>query len=125
MKVAAEMRNLSGMLAFIREGAERAGLDEDRVHRLEVAAEEVLTNIIHYAYKSGSGEIDLQSDRGVVVIKDWGDPFNPLQQSASIDTETPLVDRKVGQLGVLLIRQLVQEVRYKREPDANVLTLRA
>jgi len=51
----------------------------------------------------------------VIKIRDWGKPFDPDSVSPP-DTESELSERKLGGLGVFLMRQMMDEVRYVFHP---------
>jgi sigma-B regulation protein RsbU (phosphoserine phosphatase) len=92
-----------------------------------MAFDELLTNIISYAYEDGSEhEIDIKvssmSDSVVVVISDDGLPFNPFTREDP-DTDLSIEDRDIGGLGIHLVKNLMDEVYYKRHVDKNVITL--
>ena len=92
-----------------------------------MAAEEVLVNIIRYAYSEGSpGDVEL---RGRVVsegefmleFEDGGVPFDPTSIPPP-DVNLSLSRREPGGLGFFLVRKMVNEVRYRRERNRNILT---
>lgn len=98
------------------------------VARLQVAIDEVLTNIIRHAYGPDVvdrfASIHLTIDSGTVtaVISDAGRQFDP----RTISTPDPTLDidvREPGGLGILLVRRLMDDVRYARVGDQNILTL--
>ena len=57
-----------------------------------------------------------------MVISDDGIPFNPFR-CESPDTEAALEERKVGGLGIHLVRNLMNKVTYQRRVDRNILSL--
>ncbi|MFN4175202.1 MAG: ATP-binding protein, partial [Parachlamydiaceae bacterium] len=80
----AKLDNLREMLGFIKREATLNGFDDKSLNRIELAAEEVLINIIQYGYPKHDGviEIDCQTSgkAGIkIVITDQGVPFNPLE----------------------------------------------
>jgi anti-sigma regulatory factor (Ser/Thr protein kinase) len=94
---------------------------------LDLVLEEILTNIVFYAYPDGEGDMEIECDvsdsRGLkVAIRDWGSPFNPLDREAP-DLSPDISEREVGGLGIFFVRQLTREVHYERKDGANVLTL--
>ena len=58
-----------------------------------------------------------------VEIADDGRPFNPLEDTPTADTTSPMDERPIGGLGVHLVRTLMSDVRYRRENDRNRLTM--
>jgi serine/threonine-protein kinase RsbW len=102
-------------------------LPEDVVWRLRVALDEVLANVVsHGAHGAVPADIEVQFRRdGDVVeitIADNGAAFNPLWASAP-DITTPLDQRQPGGVGILLVKNLVDEVLYTYTTQ-NVVTLR-
>jgi len=94
---------------------------------IRMAFDELLTNIISYAYDDeGQHEIDIRvsllNDAVVIVISDSGIPFNPFQLKTP-DTEASIDDRDIGGLGVHLVREMLDQVNYQRKVDQNVVTL--
>jgi anti-sigma regulatory factor (Ser/Thr protein kinase) len=57
-----------------------------------------------------------------VVISDEGKPYDPTQKEDP-DINLPVEDRPIGGLGIFLIRQIMDEVKYSREDRQNRLTL--
>jgi anti-sigma regulatory factor (Ser/Thr protein kinase) len=103
-----------------------AASDPDRF-ALQVALEEVVMNVINHGFKGQPGHavhINLSSDeRAVTVVaRDDAPAYDPLAR-AEVDTSLALEDRPVGGLGVHLVKKLMQEARYERRDDTNVLTL--
>jgi sigma-B regulation protein RsbU (phosphoserine phosphatase) len=98
----------------------------ETVHDCTLAAEEVMANIAEHAYAGRSGlarvEIRLLAEEIQLRFEDSGPPFNPLEQPAP-DLDASLAERRVGGLGILLIRRLVDRCEYAREGSTNVLTM--
>ena len=92
-----------------------------------LAAEEVLTNIATHAYGGRPGgeadvEVRLFPEEIRIRFEDAGPPFNPLERPAP-DVEAPIATRRVGGLGIFLVRQLANRCEYVREGSTNVLTV--
>ena len=127
IRIAAKLENLEPMLAFIEQGAKKLGFDAQKLNRIHLASEEALLNVINYAYPNNYGNIEItyevkEDKRFVVEIIDWGIPFDPLSLPKP-DVEAPIEKRKVGGLGIYLIRTIMDEVNYRRNQDRNILTL--
>lgn len=114
------------MLQFVREHAIEQGLSPADAQHVELAADEVLTNIIHYAGLNDRSMIVIHCSKadkpGIrVTIKDTGKVFNPLTYAYC--TQASAVEQKIGGNGIYLVKQLMDSVAYSREQDMNVLTL--
>lgn len=98
-----------------------AGLGKKALKQFEVAAEEAIVNILHY---SQATEIEMvlsrQHSAFSIQLKDDGIAFDP---TAHVPNEKVTDERQVGGLGIHLIRQLVDEIRYERKDERNILGL--
>jgi serine/threonine-protein kinase RsbW len=98
--------------------------DDDRA-RMLVAAEELVTNLVKYGYRDaaqpGSAEVTvrLDGDWFSIEIDDDGGPFDPFTQPEP-DLDVPLEERRVGGLGLLLVKGLMERWRYRRQGNRNI-----
>ena len=99
------------------------------MQKVQVVLEEVLSNIIFYAYDDNEDhEIEITMEiieehlKLTIVIVDDGLPFNPLKVEKP-DTSLALQDREIGGLGIHLVINLMDEVKYERREEQNVITL--
>jgi len=121
----AEIERLGQVVAeFVESHQLPAGL----TFAVNVALEEILTNIISYGYTDNKEQdilIRLSCTEGEVIaeVEDNGRPFNPLEV-AEPDTSKPLEDRSVGGLGIHLARKLMDELAYRRQEGKNLLVLK-
>ncbi|MDN3509564.1 MAG: ATP-binding protein [Candidatus Neptunochlamydia sp.] len=126
---AAELASLHPILDWIRNYLEDTGISDIEIRRIEIALEEGLVNIFCYAYQGKMGNIDISISHEVgsyveIVFKDTGFPFNPLKHKKEEDLLTPIESLEEGGLGILFMQKLMDKVEYRREGDANILTLR-
>jgi sigma-B regulation protein RsbU (phosphoserine phosphatase) len=107
--------------------AEDYGIPEKVRLKMNVVFDELLTNIISYAYQDNKEhdikiKVELSADRLKVSMVDGGIPFNPLGVDTP-DTELPLEERQIGGLGIHLVRKMMDKVSYRRRIDKNVITV--
>ena len=123
--VPANLKSLESAIRFIIQGAVEAGLSEKKLSQLQLAAEEILVNIMNYAYPDQKGDIEItyspKQDGVEIEVADQGLPFDPLSLPKP-DINAPLEERNIGGLGIHLVRNTMDEVRYKREGSRNILT---
>jgi len=94
---------------------------------LRVALEEILVNIVNYGMEEGTRTpiiLEMKFGEGAVyaTVSDPGRPFNPLSV-AEIDTQRRRSERKIGGLGLHLVRSLVDELSYQRQDGRNILQI--
>lgn len=116
------------MLHWIRSEIIGTGFDESTIRKVELASEEALVNVIRHAYKGKKGEIDITitsvpKSHMEIVIVDQGPPFNPLKIETIVNPLAPLEERNEGGLGILFMKQYMDEIRYERNKERNILTL--
>jgi anti-sigma regulatory factor (Ser/Thr protein kinase) len=102
--------------------------DPPTLRKVELASEEALVNIIRHAYQELPGEIEIEvrafpHSHVEIVIQDRGPPFDPLEEDREVDRTSSLEEREEGGLGIIFIRKYMDDVRYQRRGDQNVLTL--
>lgn len=112
---------------FIEEVGEAFELPMKVVLNLNLVLEEAVTNVIMYAYPQEQNEhiyltAKKQDDRLVFVLTDSGKAFDPTQ-TPDADITLSADERQIGGLGIFLIRKIMNEVKYERIDDKNVLTL--
>ena len=112
---------------FVKEFCSRLDIEKRLASNLRLALEEVVVNVINYAYpkdETGSISVKADSDGKQVrfVVVDSGVPFDPtsvLEADTTLDAER----RPIGGLGVHLARKLTDSISYSRRNGHNVLTL--
>ncbi len=123
----ARMESLHDLMAFIAGLAQKKEFSKDTLNRIELVAEEALVNVFVHAYPSSPGHVEVRSpDVGgpalTIEIRDTGVAFDPLAMKEP-DVQEGLAERKIGGMGVLLIRKMADQVVYRRDKDMNILTL--
>jgi sigma-B regulation protein RsbU (phosphoserine phosphatase) len=111
----------------LAEFANENGLARTVGRQLRMCCDELLSNVISYAYSDSveheiSISLVLTAEQLLVEISDDGEPFNPLE-SDTPDTSAPLEAREIGGLGIHLVRNLMTSVDYRREDGRNVISL--
>ncbi len=119
---------LHRMLHWIRERLLLNGFDSDAIGKVELASEEALVNVIRHAYSDTEGTIGIDlflhpQSHVEIIITDQGPPFNPLAKELQINPFASLEERVEGGLGILFMKQYMDEIRYERKSEKNILTL--
>jgi len=123
----ARLESLYDALSFVSSCARSQGFGPERIGEIEIALEEVLVNIFKYAYEGKEKEeveISCGEDDGnfMIEIADSGIPFN-MVAATDPDLTAGIEERPIGGLGIFFVKQLMSEVRYRREGGRNRLTL--
>lgn len=113
--------------SFIEEWGKELMVSPQTLLEIRLALEEVVVNIINYAYpENATGYINItaceKGDDLEFTVRDKGIPFNPLDV-AEADVISGAEERKIGGLGIFLVRQMMDGLRYERKDGENILTL--
>lgn len=122
-----ELEQLTRLYEFLNQQATAYGWEEQLLMQIKLAVEEVVTNVILYAYpgkKDQDIRIDMSLENGLltIVITDNGIAFNPLEREEP-DISLPMEERPIGGLGIYLVKQLMTNVTYTRSSEKNTLTM--
>jgi anti-sigma regulatory factor (Ser/Thr protein kinase) len=125
LKVANDVAAIPKVAAELEAFCVTHALSSRTAHRFNLALEEVLANVIAYAFPGGRHEIDVRiahrDGRLHATVSDDGVPFNPLTRPVP-DLQAPIEERQIGGLGIHLLRTLTDTADYRRDGDRNVLT---
>jgi anti-sigma regulatory factor (Ser/Thr protein kinase) len=127
LETAATRENLGELFSFVDQALTRLHTPEANRGKMMMALDEILTNVVLYAYpedQRGTVCVCIRRDGpGITAeIVDHGQPFDPTAHPTP-DVSLPLEQRPIGGLGIHLTRTLVTRMRYARENEANRLTL--
>ncbi|EFI34424.1 putative anti-sigma regulatory factor, serine/threonine protein kinase [Desulfonatronospira thiodismutans ASO3-1] len=128
MQMPARRESLHPIQEFVLKEASVRGMPGDVLQKIELVLEEVLLNIINYAYpETDSGEVQTgcrEQDSGdfQIRIMDHGAPFDPLKRPDP-DTGRPVQHREVGGLGIHLVKNMADRVEYTRQDGRNILDI--
>ena len=127
IKVTTTRDELVNIATFVEEIGNREDWPYELVFRVNLVLEELGLNIIDYAHDEGVHEFDicLTSEEGAITIEvvDDGKPFDPLNDAPQPDIASDLEDRRVGGLGLHLVRTTMDDMSYRRDQGKNHLTL--
>ena len=125
--LANDISEISKLNQFFEEIGEEFSLSPAIVFNLTLVLEEAVVNVINYAYPKEEHESIYLSARLhegsiVLVLTDTGVEFDPTL-APEADITLSAEERPIGGLGIFLIRQIMNEVKYERIDGKNILTL--
>lgn len=125
--LANDISEVSRLYEFIEDVGNDFSLTPDIVFNLNLVLEEAVVNIINYAYPKEDHQhiylsAKMRDDSIVLVLTDTGKEFDPTA-APEADVTLSADEREIGGLGIFLIRQIMNEVKYERIEGKNVLTL--
>ena len=126
LRIMASRKNLAELRNFVGDILASWQIPRPVSDKLRLAADEAVTNVLLHGYQNQEGLIELELKRAqdtlILVIRDYAPAFDPTTVACT-ELDACLLDRLPGGLGLRLIRNAVDELRYCRAADgANVLT---
>ncbi len=121
-----QMEDLAELDRRIAAMPEFSALSGESRYALRLALEEMISNVIKYGYDDHAVHeigvtLDFHGEAVRVRLTDDGRAFNPLTEAKKTRTAADLNGQDIGGLGVFLVRSLVENLKYRREADRNIL----
>lgn len=121
----AKVEYLQQVVDFVSDIARQQGINSDKITNMQVVVEEIFVNICRYSYEDNNLGIQMRcwaDDNNFFNIEmiDWGQPFNILN-SENPDITMDIESRKIGGLGIWIVKNLTDKIKYSRIDDKNVL----
>lgn len=122
----ASTQYLDDAIAFVEEELNKIDCPMKSVMQIAVCVEEMFVNVANYAYDGEGGEIRLSIDEAhdtvSITLTDEGVPFDPLAKEDP-DITLSAEERKIGGLGIFMVKKSMNEVRYERVENKNIFTM--
>ena len=128
IKLKNQVGELERVAQFVEEIGEELGLDMELQMNLNLVMEEMVSNVIFYAYPEGTeAEIELLAECDgkelTFVLSDKGREFVPtLKEDADVNTNP--AEREIGGMGIFIVKNIMNQVTYQRLEGKNLLTMK-
>ncbi|MBR4767750.1 MAG: ATP-binding protein [Lachnospiraceae bacterium] len=124
----ATVENLDEVLSFVGDHLDGVLCPPKIRMQIDLAVEELFVNIAHYAYRPETGSATIRVERKEsplrieVTFMDRGVPYDPLKK-ADPDVSLSAAERQIGGLGIYMVKQSMDDVRYEYRDGQNILTI--
>ena len=127
LRIKNQISELEKVAQFVEEIGEELGLNMELQMNLNLVMEEMVSNVIFYAYPEGEeAEIELlaKSDGKELtfVLSDQGKEFDPTAKEDT-DLDVNPADRDLGGMGIFIVKNIMNKVTYQRLDGKNLLTM--
>jgi len=125
----ASVANVEAVTAFVNAHLEAYDCPIKEKNQIDVAIDELFSNIAHYAYNPEVGPATVRvevKDKPLsvyITFIDKGVPYDPLKK-ADPDLAKPLAERDVGGLGIYLVKKTMDDIVYDYKDGQNILTIK-
>lgn len=124
LMIEATLDNMDTVLDFVGERLEDCPMKIK--NQIEIAVDEVFSNIARYAYHPDVGGVTVRvvvGDDVTIEFEDSGIAYDPLSKDDP-DVSLPPEKRKNGGLGVFMVKNIMDSVKYRREGGKNIMTIK-
>ena len=127
--VDATLENIDTVTDFVNEVLEAYECSIKVVTQIDIAIDELFSNIARYAYAKDGGKATVQVDKKddspfvSIIFKDNGKPYNPLENDDP-DITLSANEREVGGLGIYLVKKRMDHISYEYKDVQNILSIR-
>lgn len=128
LTVEADIENIETVTDFVNDRLKLMGCSKRAMRQIDVAVDELFSNICNYAYGSDTGHVtirveELPEQNSVkITLEDTGIPFDPLKH-ADPDVSLGIDKRAIGGLGILMVKRTMNKVHYEYSEGVNTLTV--
>ncbi|MCY4288918.1 MAG: ATP-binding protein [Aestuariivita sp.] len=129
LELPAKAENLEKIFDWIEASCAAYDPAKQFMFGMQLVVEELFLNVLNHSAETASadGRVSLtfspQPNGIMLVFSDDGSPFDPLSEAPEPDTDAAIEDRKIGGLGLKLVREIPSQLSYNRTDWGNQLTL--
>jgi anti-sigma regulatory factor (Ser/Thr protein kinase) len=127
--IAATVENIDVVTDFVNEQLESCDCPMKAQMQIDIAIDELFSNIAHYAYNPETGDatvrVEVVEDPMAVVITfiDKGIPYDPLKK-ADPNTALSAEEREIGGLGIFMVKKTMDDITYEYKDGQNILKIK-
>ena len=124
--VDATIENMNTVTAFVDDFLDQIACPMKSKIQINIVIDEIFGNICHYAYKDSVGAVTVRVESGntpkavFLTFTDNGVPYNPLE-TEDPDITLSSEERKIGGLGIYLVKKNMDEMKYEYVNQQNRL----
>ena len=129
LNLEATLENIPQVTEFVDRELELLNCPMKAQMQIDVAIDELFSNISRYAYDPSTGPATVRVEVGqeplsvIVTFIDHGKPYDPLAKKDP-DIGLPAEDRPIGGLGVFLVKKTMDDVSYEYKDGRNILRIK-
>lgn len=129
LTVEATVESIPVITEFVDEQLEQFDCPMKAQAQIDIAIDELFSNIVHYAYNPGTGlatvrvEVVEEPLSVIITFIDQGVPYDPLAK-ADPDVTLSAEEREIGGLGIYIVKKNMNEITYEYKDGKNILKIR-
>lgn len=121
--------NLAAVTEFVDAELEALDCPLKTQFKIDVAVDELFTNVAQYAYVPDTGKVTVQfgveenPTTAVITFIDRGKPFNPMLAKEP-DVTLDVKNRAIGGLGIFMVKKSMDEMSYEYKDGQNIVRVK-
>jgi anti-sigma regulatory factor (Ser/Thr protein kinase) len=129
LTITATVENIETVTDFVNEQLEALDCPMKAQMQIDIAIDELFSNIAHYAYNPETGNATVQVEvvenplAVIITFIDNGVPYDPLK-SDDPDTTLSAEERDIGGLGIFMVKKTMDEITYEYKDGHNILSIK-
>lgn len=129
LTVEATVESIPVITEFVDEQLEQFDCPMKAQAQINIAIDELFSNIVHYAYNPGTGPATVRVEvveeplSVIITFIDQGVPYDPLAK-ADPDVTLSAEEREIGGLGIYIVKKNMNEITYEYKDGKNILKIR-
>lgn len=129
LTVEATVESIPVITEFVDEQLEQFGCPMKAQAQIDIAIDELFSNIVHYAYHPGTGPATVRVEvvkkplSVIITFIDQGVPYDPLAKEDP-DVTLSAEERNIGGLGIYIVKKNMNEITYEYKDGKNILKIR-
>ncbi len=122
------VENIETATDFVNEYLDEIGCSMKMQMKIAIVIDEIISNIVHYAYGSSKGDVtvavDFETEPKAIMLSfsDSGIAYNPLAKEDP-DITLSSEERQIGGMGIFMVKKLMDDISYEHVNGQNVLTV--
>ena len=129
LRMQADLGEFAKLQQIIAKFAETQSWSAELIYQIELVLEEICINVVNYGFDEAETDVhemevrvDSAPESVTIEVADNGRAFDPLEEAPAPDLDASVDERRVGGLGVFLVKTLMDDLAYVREDGRNRLT---
>lgn len=123
----AKLDNVPIAMEYVAKKAESLAFSEKDKYQLDIAVDEIVSNVARYAYEEKEGKVTVKAEvdrSGIeITVIDSGIPYNPLEKEDP-DITLPAEERGVGGYGIFIVKKVMDDITYEYKDGQNILKMK-
>ena len=118
--------SLDSIFEFIEKFIIAHTIDKDTAFAVNVAVEEIFTNLVKYDSTAAPDipiDLSMEGNRVIMVVRNIGGARFDVSAEVAVDVEAPLRTRPIGGLGLHIVHSVVDDIRYEYAGGVGIITI--